>query len=327
MKNISVIICCYNSATRLLLVLEYLSRQETAEDFNWEIIVVDNNCIDNTAAIALEHWRKYGLRSNLSVVKETKSGLCYAREAGVKAALYDIIIFCDDDNLLAPNYLNYAHELVTNTAAKGYKIWGGKINAYFDKETEVPEWFENEKSNYVVGKQAEQTGDISARGFLWGAGMVILKEAFTYIINKKFPILLKDRTGDILSSGGDSEICLRILIAGYKLYYDENLVLQHYVTKNKLTPSYNASLIKGFIDANTILNKYKIFIYYVSDKNFLNKQFYRAVYFLKHALNKYGIRCLTTHDTVVLHALFCSELFKDSDFDLMRRLLKEKIDI
>ncbi len=324
MDGISVIVCCYNSALRLPLTLEYLSKQKTDPHLNREVIIVNNNSKDDTVETALQCWKLLTAKSNLKIVDEPRPGLSYARDAGVKTALYNIIIFCDDDNLLAENYLQYSYELVKKTKHSGYGIWGGKPVAVFDENTKVPDWFEREKENYVVGAQAKQTGDISNRGYVWGAGMIILKQVYLNTINKKFPALLCDRSGEVLTSGGDSEISLRALIAGYKLYYDEDLVLQHYISKEKLTPEYNEDLKKGFISSNNLLNKYKIFVHYVSNRNFLYRMYYSAIYLSKYLLSKMNLKKLTAHDTAVLQALFTHKNFRNPDFDLMRELLKTR---
>lgn len=54
-----------------------------------EIIVVDNNCTDNTAAIS----RKLGAR----VVKEKKAGYGFAIRRGLKSASKDYIVICEPD--------------------------------------------------------------------------------------------------------------------------------------------------------------------------------------------------------------------------------------
>lgn len=324
MRGISVVICCYNSACRIQLALEYLSRQKTDNNLAWEIILVNNNSTDNTVEIANQTWQSFKNKIALHVIAEPRAGLSNAREAGIKAANHDVIIFCDDDNLLEENYVQHAFDLVETTGKLGYGIWGGKTIAYFDETTKVPAWFEEQKGNYVVGEQAENTGDISKRGYVWGAGMIIVKSLYLKLINERFPVLLKDRTGEILSSGGDSELSLRSLIAGYNLYYDRSLILHHYIPRSRLTKSYNEGLINGFIAANTILNKYRIFIYYVSGRNFFSRLYYSGIYISKYLFSKLHIKKLTAHDDVVLHALFSSNVFYDADFNLMRSLLKTR---
>jgi glycosyltransferase involved in cell wall biosynthesis len=320
-QGVSVVICCYNSAERLPLTLQHLGRQKTDPSLQWEVVLVNNNCTDNTEEVAGQIWQSNEIKAPLRIVSEEQPGLSHAREAGVKAAQYEVVVFCDDDNLLSENYLQYAFDLVQKTISSGYSVWGGKTTARFDENTHVPEWFESVKQNYVVGEQAIASGDISDRGYVWGAGMVLIRNYFLKVFDPRHPSLLKDRERESLSSGGDSEICLRLLIIGCKLYYDAQLVLEHYIPENRLNKSYSTALIEGFRNAHVILQKYFIFLHYVGNRNFIKRCYFRIVYCSKYIFSYLRLRKLTVHDTLVLHALFLNN-FPDPDFGLMFRLLK-----
>lgn len=323
MNGISVIVCCYNSAARLPATLQHLSGQITETNLDWEIILVDNNSTDNTATVASDYWQQLPVGKQLSIVSEPTPGLSFARDKGVHAAMYNIIIFCDDDNLLEPGYVQQAYNLVNKTKGLGYAVWGGKIVPYFNSSTTVPSWFEEEKANYVVGEQGIKSGDITARGYIWGAGMVLLKSVYLTIISQRFPSLLRDRTGQELSSGGDAEICLRTIIAGYKLYYDASLLLNHYIPEARLTPAYNASLVEGFKTSNALLNKYKLFIHYTLHRNRFYKILYGANFMVKYCLHTIGVRSLTNVDETALKIFFKSK-FPDADIAMMYTLSSVK---
>ena len=88
-----MIICCYNSATRLPQTLKHLAEQQVPQDLNWEVIVVDNNSTDHTAEVAKDLWVQYGSPVNLKVVPEWNPGLSNARKKGVYEAKGEIIMF------------------------------------------------------------------------------------------------------------------------------------------------------------------------------------------------------------------------------------------
>lgn len=309
---------------RLPLSLQYLSMQKTFKGLAWELIIVDNNSDDHTSEVAENAWRLFDVNTPIRLIHEAKPGLSFARITGVNTAKYDIIIFCDDDNLLDRNYLQLAFDIVNRTINRGYGIWGGKTIAFFDDTTKVPAWFENEKANYVVGKQGLSSGDISNRGYVWGAGMIILKHLFLQVTDYKYPLLLTGRESYNLTSGDDSEICLRSLIMGYKLYYDELLILKHYISEDKLTQEYNFRLKQGFLHAHPLLNKYSLFVHYISGQGFLKRLYYTGIYSVKYFLSIFQLRKLTLHDTLVIHALFPVR-FNDHDFWLMHELLKQRL--
>ncbi len=84
----SVIIPAYNAERTLPLTLEALQRQTVPRD-RYEVIVVDDGSTDETARIATE----FGAR----VIRQENQGPAAARNAGVRAARGEIVLFTDAD--------------------------------------------------------------------------------------------------------------------------------------------------------------------------------------------------------------------------------------
>lgn len=240
-KGLSVIICCYNSAKTIGKTLQHLAHQQVHTLPAWEVVLVDNNCTDDTVNIAKHQWQQDGNPVPLRIVKEPEAGLMYARKHGVNTAQYDLMIFCDDDNFLAPNYLQLSYEVMTSNEKIG--ALGGCSEGYYDGEP--PAWFSTYiKDGYAIGKQFIHTGDITwERGYIWGAGMVSRTALLRDILNA--PFTTTDRKGASLASGGDTEICYKLIEKGYLLYYDDRLFYQHYITDRRLTWDYVVKLSKG----------------------------------------------------------------------------------
>jgi len=91
----SIVIPCYNEADFIADTLVSLGNQDTS--VNYEVIVVDNNCDDETAKIAKQHGAR--------VVYESRPGVCAARQAGTAAANGEIVISTDADTVFALNWL------------------------------------------------------------------------------------------------------------------------------------------------------------------------------------------------------------------------------
>jgi glycosyltransferase involved in cell wall biosynthesis len=242
-QGISVIICCYNSAKRLPETLRYLSSQAINDWLKWEIIIVDNASTDNTSFVAEEILAPLALPNfSFQIVSEQKPGLSFARYHGVQTAKYHLIVFCDDDNWLDKNYLQHAFTIMESDKTIG--ALGGQ--SYVVSDGAIPEWFEEYQEGYAVGKQGDQTGYVTQRGYVWGAGLVTRKELFLTTINEELPSLLTDRKGTELTSGGDNEYCQRLILLGYQLYYCEQMVFGHFVTANRLSAEYRDKLYKCF---------------------------------------------------------------------------------
>lgn len=254
MIGVSIIICCYNSASRLPETLRHLSKQETPDGgLQWEVIVVDNASTDDTKEVAIQEWRKYSLEVPLKVVVENAPGLSYARQKGVEVSRYEYLIFCDDDNWLEANYVSLVNKFMQDNPKVG--VVGGCGEEVC--EIDPPAWFEDLKGAYAIGKQALYTSDVFERGYVYGAGSAIKKTALNELTNLKFSSLLSDRKGNVLSSGGDGELCFAIQLRGYKVFYFDELRFKHFIPKEKLTDEYITRLLVGFSAAQPTLNLYQ----------------------------------------------------------------------
>ncbi|MFC6102659.1 glycosyltransferase [Olivibacter domesticus] len=255
-SGVSVIICCYNSVSRLQLTLGHLAKQKVPDGFLWEIILVNNASTDETVKYARETWEKLQPASKvLKIIDEDTPGQMYARKKGAREAQYDCLIFCDDDNLLDENYVALSAEILTDNKSVG--AVGGQ-NHPVTNASEYPTWFETFKDKYAIGIPAKHSGDITHRGFILGAGLITRKKLFLDIFHEKYPSLLNGRKGENLSTGDDFEYCKRLLLWGYRLYYDQRLLLDHYIPQERLTLDYRERLMKGIDDAGKILNEYDL---------------------------------------------------------------------
>ncbi len=228
MEGISIIICCYNSAKRIEETIGCLLNQKTSGQFDWEIIVVDNASTDNTFDVitALCDSRQTGIP--FRVVKEDIPGLINARMRGIRAATYDILIFCDDDNHLEPNYADKAVRLFAQR--KEIAIAGGwnkpKFFHYPGK------WIEANYGALAIDAYPRPEGYVK---WVFGAGMVIRKKVFDELRSAGIEPMLIGRQGSRQTSGDDAELCHLIRFMGYKVYYTPELVLYHKISQSRLT--------------------------------------------------------------------------------------------
>ena len=251
-KGISIILCCYNSESRLPKTLEYLAKQELRKDIPVELIVVNNASTDRTKEVAQQEWEKYHTDFSFRMVDEEVPGQIYARERGVRESQYEYILFCDDDNWLQSDYMQKAFDMMESNARIG--ALAGQNIAVCD--IDLPDWFSDFENSYAVGTLSNDSGDVSKRGWIWGAGMITRKHLLTTVLNEKHPFLNQGRTGTILTSGDDCEICKRLLLLGYQLHYDKSLLLYHYLPPNRLTWAYKKKFFEGFNDSVVVLEKY-----------------------------------------------------------------------
>ncbi len=227
-NGISVIICCFNSASRISETLHAVFKFTVPDGMACELIVVNNKSNDNTVEIVNQLVMSFNRQSFLfKLVNEENPGLSFARMAGIKSSTFDTIIFCDDDNHLNQDYLLKTIEILKRDAQIG--IIGGWAKPKFS--ITPGKWIVDFYTSMAIGPQANGDGYVS---WVYGAGMVLKKEIFARLEEKKIKLLLSDRSGNVLTSGGDSEICSLALFIGFKIYYSSELVLMHAIPVHRL---------------------------------------------------------------------------------------------
>ncbi|MFA6081118.1 MAG: glycosyltransferase family 2 protein [Patescibacteria group bacterium] len=111
--KVSVVIPVYNEEKYIKGCLDSLMIQEEKPD---EIIVVDNNCTDNTVEII----KKY---KNIKIIKETTQGMTPARNTGFNQAKHEIIVKCDADSVLPTDWIkNIKNDFINNPSIIGVSM-------------------------------------------------------------------------------------------------------------------------------------------------------------------------------------------------------------
>lgn len=234
-EKISIILCCYNSAERLLKCLRHLAVQTGLNPNNAELVFVDNASTDDSSEIASSVWHDLGAPFPLKVVFEERQGLAFARVAGVLASTYALGIFCDDDNWLPENYAIQVADIFCRHAEVGV-IGSASVPV---SSANLPPWFYRLAPRLAVGNQADVSGDVTVqRSFVWGAGMAIRLDVLRAVFNAGIQPRIVGRQGGTLTSGDDSEICVWFIMLGYRIWYENELVIQHYMPVERLADDY-----------------------------------------------------------------------------------------
>ncbi|MET3979695.1 glycosyltransferase involved in cell wall biosynthesis [Mucilaginibacter sp. UYP25] len=252
-SGISVIICCYNGATQLPQTLRHLALQVVSPAINWEVIVIDNASTDDTFTVASAEWQQYDLPNiDFTVLSETRPRKYHALSTGVDKAKYEYIVICDDDNWLSNNYINEAFQIINSNPLLA--AVGGQGIAVSD--IDIPVWFWDCQNSYAVGKPNASSADITAKGYLWGAGMILRRSLYKEV-NRDLPAILLGPSQNETARAEDIELCMRFVLAGYRLYYDEALVFSHYILPNRLAEGYKDGLLKINQYQELVLNLYR----------------------------------------------------------------------
>ncbi len=250
--GVSVVICTFNGASRIPMVLGCLSRQEGAEGIEWEVVVVDNGSTDDTSPTARRAWISTDVA--LSIVHESKRGITHARLKGVDTAKYEYISFIDDDNFVDSGWVATVFRVLQHDPEVG--MCGGLNEAAF--ESSPPPWFEKVKGCFAVGPQGEESGDVThSRGFLFGAGLSMRKSVFLKLQDAGFQFHNQGRVGKNLGAGDDSEMTMAYIAAGYRLWYSDQLKLTHFMPDSRMKWEYARGLFRGLGESELFLNIFR----------------------------------------------------------------------
>ena len=231
-------------------VLDGLRRQDLPPE-QWEAIIIDNA---STAFPSAANYADVCPR-NSRVVSEKRLGLTWARRRGIQDSSAPFVVFVDDDNVLGPDYLSNVLSIFTAFPRVG--VIGGKSIPQF--ESKPPPWA-NEFfallalrdpgpvqliSNGLI-PPCSSTGAYPAFAPI-GAGMAARRAAFAGWLEQSFDTssALSDRRGSELASGGDNDIVVFAMRAGWEVGYFPQLSLTHLIPAARLEAGYLARLNRG----------------------------------------------------------------------------------
>lgn len=223
---ISVIICTYNRASLLDIVLTKLCKQidSSASD---EIIVVDNNSSDNTREIVEKYVIKY---SFVRYELETNQGLSHARNRGISESKNPYISFIDDDAFPEKDWLYNLKNIFFYYP--NISVIGGRIKPHY--EVERPDWLKGKLLDLysVIDRQYSNIKVNKHKPI--GANMAFKREVFS---KNKFPINL-GRVGNNLLSGEEFFLVNTIKKEGMDYYYSSSVCVSHFIPKERMTKNW-----------------------------------------------------------------------------------------
>ncbi|WP_279143962.1 glycosyltransferase family 2 protein [Photobacterium phosphoreum] len=249
MISFSIVICCYNSSSKIVKTLDSILNQKKADKIKYEVIIINNASTDNTELVVNEYICRYDIHARL--INEYKSGLIFARKAGVEAAKNVITVFVDDDNILDDNYFEVLNDIFKKK--KDIDFIGGASRLPDDYH--VPDWFYKNSKSYAVGDQYNINRYLEKGEVLWGAGIAVRTKYLKNIFSKEFICI--GRTSTIQLAGDDSEICYRLHLLNAKGYYLSTLKLVHNIAVDRISYEKLINMKIGFGASSPYLLLYK----------------------------------------------------------------------
>lgn len=202
---LSVIIPVYNDPNGLRQTLSSLVDQCNSPEF--EIIVVDNDSTDETPQVIEEFEREYS--DIVCGCEETAVQSSYAaRNTGIENASSEIFVFIDADITVRDTWLSDISEKFQGSSVD---YLGCEVEMYITEDQDSI-WAQYDAS---MGLPVEHY--LETKQFAPTCALAVRREVVEDVghFNKS------------LTSGGDKEFGRRVDRAGYRMDYDDQLVVRH----------------------------------------------------------------------------------------------------
>ncbi|ABS05141.1 glycosyltransferase family 2 protein [Kineococcus radiotolerans] len=123
--DVSVVIPCFNATRDLPAQLEALAGQSTVCTF--EVVVSDNGSTDGLAEF-VEEWSRRVPFMLRRVDASARRGVAHARNAGCRAALADVILVCDADDVVGVGWVDAMARALEQADLVGGTLVHGHLN-------------------------------------------------------------------------------------------------------------------------------------------------------------------------------------------------------
>lgn len=251
---ISVITCSHNPRYDHLDKVLAALKSQTLPLEHWEFLLIDNASDELLSSEIDLSWHP-----NARHIREQQLGLTPARLRGIKAAVADILVFVDDDNVLAPDYLEVALKISKDFSIIG--AWGGQVIP--ELEQEPPQWIKPDLTNQLKNLACREFERDKWSNLIHeydttpcGAGLCVRK-----IVANKYAALIRNdprrigmgRKGKLLTSHEDTDLAFTACDIGLGTGEFTSLKLTHLIPPSRLEEDYLLRLIEGIHYSKVIL--------------------------------------------------------------------------
>jgi glucosyl-dolichyl phosphate glucuronosyltransferase len=233
MTGITIAIPTHNRARLLGRTLDSLTRVAIPPDARVDMVIVNNNCTDDTSSIVAQFAPR--LPFPVHEVFERQPGLNAGRNRALDEAAGDHVVYFDDDVLVDPGWIEgylqsvreFAPDCVVGPVSPSYEV---EIPPYA-----TPKILESLISSYSrKGDQAMLVpADVAHE--VPGCNFGVRRDMANAI--GRFAAGL-DRSGLSLLAGGDREFGERLVRLGRRVAYQPRCAVLHIITAEKLDRDY-----------------------------------------------------------------------------------------
>jgi glycosyltransferase involved in cell wall biosynthesis len=172
--KLTVLICTRNQARLLERTLDAIAQQRVPPELGWEVVVVENQCSDDTVQV-VHRWQREPRIPTLRLLSEPRLGAGHARKTGMKHSTGELIAFVDDDCLLADDWIAQACEFAGEHPDAG--VFGGRNELVWETPpSALCVDYGESLARQDLGEAPHRLPD-EGRTVLCGAGLVLRRSA------------------------------------------------------------------------------------------------------------------------------------------------------
>lgn len=203
--TVSIIVPTHNRADALEKTLAHLKQQ--VFDQPWEVIVVNNNCIDDTDEVVMRQAKDFPVA--LTLIHQTKPGASAARNAGAAAAKGAYLIFMDNDILARPDFIQRHYD----NLLKYPGCW------FVGHVENLPEQQKTPFGKFRKSLDTSPSAGLTEITGITGQNTSMLREQFNMLngFDENFHT----------ASGEDRELAIRAIKKGIRIYLDPAITVIH----------------------------------------------------------------------------------------------------
>jgi GT2 family glycosyltransferase len=224
---VSIIVPTYNRSHFLPGALGSLITQETNGEFEYELVVVDNGSTDDTKTVVETIAR--GSPVPVRCLLERREGVACARNAGIRASKGDWLAFFDDDQIAVSDWLSRFIAAVEITRGE---CFGGGVHVDLP-ESELSRIRAPDRETYLRESPQRYRGQgirRYPRNEYPGTGNLFLSRN---IISE-----VGGFDESMVRGGEDFDLAMRILQAGFEMWFVPDAMIRHKVSANRLKPDF-----------------------------------------------------------------------------------------
>ena len=230
-KRLSLVIATYNRGAKLCTTLDSLLVQTLPQE-QWEVVVVNNNSTDDTAARFADYVVAHP-QLDARMVLETEQGVSAARNRGIAESRGEYIVVIDDDERVNEGFLRaYADFFDSHPEAV---VAGGRIVAEYPggRPAWMSKWVEMPIANPMDFGDAVRP---FPAGRVPGGGNMAFRRAGLEGFGGFDPSL--GRANGELIGGEENDFFERLRRGGETIWYVPGAVMWHIIPPSKLTEEY-----------------------------------------------------------------------------------------